>query len=89
MLTIRAGTRRRVSLFLRALGWGIGFGLAFGVVIGLGFRDAPLLGIAFNALGGAVNALLLSAVIVGSEIFLPRTRAGHALERAVARATAG
>src|SRR5207249_3594397 len=48
---------------------------------GFGFRDAPLLGTMLGALGGATNGAILVAAILGTEIFLPPTRLGHALER--------
>ena len=79
---MRTGTRRRVTLFLRALGLGVGFGAVFGGASGSVFREAPLLGAVLGALGGVINAVMLVGVIFGTEVFLPRTRLGHALERA-------
>ena len=82
MPTMRAGLRRQINLFLRALGWGAGIGAVFGAASGSAFRDAPLLGAVLGAPAGAINAMLLIGTIVGAEIFLPRTRLGHALETA-------
>jgi adenylate cyclase len=81
-MPMRAATRRRVALYLRVLAWGVGFGVAFGTVIGVGFREAPALGVAFSVFGSSINAVLVTGLILGSEIFLPRTRLGHAFERA-------
>lgn len=36
----------------------------------------------FGAISGAVSGLVFAAIIAGTEIFLPRTRAGRALDRA-------
>ena len=82
MPTIRTGTRRRVGLFLRALGLGVGVGAVFGGASGSVFGDAPLLGAGLGALGGVINAVVMVGAIFGAEIFLPQTRLGHALERA-------
>lgn len=79
---MRAGTRRRVALLLRALGWGVAIGGVVGGATGYGFRDAPLLGAILGALAGATTGVILAGAILGAEIFLPRTRLGHALERA-------
>ncbi len=81
MLTMRAGTRRRVALFLRALGGTVVIGAVVGGANASGFRDAPLLGVLLGALGGATNDVILVGAIFGAEIFLPPTRLGHALER--------
>ena len=81
MLTIRAGTRRRVALLLRALGATVVIGAVVGGANGSGFRDAPLLGATLGALGGATNGVILISGILGAEILLPPTRLGHALER--------
>ena len=56
-------------------------GAVFGGTTGFGFSDTPLLGTSLGALAGATNGVLLVAAILGAEIFLPRTRLGHALER--------
>lgn len=83
MQAMRAGTRRRVALFLRALGWGVATGIVFGGTSGYAFHDAPpLLGASLGALAGTTTGVILVGAILGSEIFLPRTRLGHALERA-------
>ncbi len=81
MPAMRARTRRRVSLLLRSLGGGVVIGAVFGGTTGFGFRDAPFLGTSLGGLAGATNGVLLVAAILGAEIFLPRTRLGHALER--------
>ena len=80
---MRAGTRRRVALFLRAtLGWGVVVGAMFGGVAGSAFHDAPLRGAGLGILAGSIQGAVLIGLIVGAEIFLPLTRLGHALERA-------
>jgi hypothetical protein len=57
-------------------------GAVFGSTTGLGFHDAPLLlGASLGSLAGATNGVLMTGAILGAEIFLPRTRLGHALER--------
>ncbi|PYM54132.1 MAG: hypothetical protein DMD77_24405 [Candidatus Rokuibacteriota bacterium] len=81
MLTMRAGTRRRVVLLLRALGGTVVIGAVVGGANGSGFRDAPLLGAMLGAFGGVTNGVILVGAILGAEIFLPPTRLGHALER--------
>ena len=81
MLTMRAGTRRRVALLLRALGGTVVIGAVVGGANAFGFRDAPLLGVLLGALGGATNGVILVGAILGAEICLPPTRLGHALER--------
>jgi adenylate cyclase len=75
---MRAGTRRRVGLFLRVLAFGVLISAALGTVAGTVFRHWPL----FGALSGTINGVALVAVIAGAEIFLPPTRLGYALERA-------
>lgn len=81
MLTMRAGTRRRVAILLRALGATVVIGAVVGGANASGFRDAPLLGAMLGALGGAINGVILIGAILGAEILLPPTRLGHALER--------
>src|SRR5713101_7712423 len=81
MLTMRVGTRRRLALLLRALGGTVVIGAVVGGANGVGFREAPLLGTMLGALGGATNGVILVGAIYGTEIFLPPTRLGHALER--------
>jgi adenylate cyclase len=81
VLTVRAGTRRRLALFLRTLAVTVVIGAVVGGANGSGFPGAPLLGALLGALGGATNGVILMAAILGAEIFLPRTRLGHALER--------
>ena len=79
---MQAGTRRRVVLLLRLLVGAGAIGAVLGGVTGFGYRDAPLLGASLAALAGATTAVLLAGAILGTEIFLPSTRLGHALERA-------
>ena len=79
---MRAGTRRRVALLLRVLGGGVAIGAVLGGATGFGYRDAPLLGASLGALAGATTGVMLVGAIVGTEIFLPSTRLGRALERA-------
>ena len=74
MPTMRAGTKRRVRLFLGVLFLIAIGGALFGSVIG----RTPLIG----ALVGVINGVIVLGGIVGAEIFLPQTRLGHALERA-------
>src|SRR3989304_3493739 len=81
MLTMQAGTQRRVALLLRALGATVVIGAVVGGANGSGVRDAPLLGPLLGALGGATNGVILMGAILGAEILLPPTRLGHALER--------
>ncbi len=82
MPMMRAGTQRRVALLLRLLAGGVLIGAAIGGAAGSAFRDVPLLGASLGGLAGAAQAVILVGAILGPEIFLPRTRLGHALERA-------
>jgi len=70
---MRAGTKRRVGLFLRWLILGVVIGAAWGAVAGFAFLGVG--GLLYGALSGAISAILL-AVIGGAEIFLPPTRLG-------------
>jgi adenylate cyclase len=81
MLTMRAGTQRRVAFLVRALGWAVALGALFGAATGSGFHDAPLLGACLSGLAGSISAAVLAIAILGPEIFLPWTRLGRALER--------
>jgi adenylate cyclase len=82
MPTMRAGTRSRIVLLLRVLAGAVVIGAVLGGATGFGHRDAPLLGASLGAVAGATTAALLAGAILGTEIFLPSTRFGHALERA-------
>jgi adenylate cyclase len=82
MIPMRAGTKRRIGLFLRALRLGVVLGAVTGSVSGYVFLDAGLLGALIGALIGVIGLVTLTAVIAGAEIFLPQTRLGHAIERA-------
>ena len=79
---MQAGTRRRVVLLLRLLVGAGAIGAVLGGVTGFGYRDAPLLGACLGAIAAATTGVLLVGAILGTEIFLPSTRLGHALERA-------
>jgi adenylate cyclase len=79
---MRAGTKRRIGLFLRALRLGVVIGAVSGSVTGHVFLDAGLLSALLSALSGVIGVGTLTAVIAGAEIFLPQTRLGHAIERA-------
>ncbi len=81
MPMMRAGTQRRVALFLRALGAGVLIGAVFGGTTGSGFHDAPRLGAMLGVVAGVINGLTITGLIFGAEIFLSPTRFGHALER--------
>jgi adenylate cyclase len=78
---MRAGTRRRVALFVRALAAGLVVGAVFGGTTGSGFRDASLPGALLGVAAGALNALAIVGLVFGAEIFLMPTRFGQALER--------
>src|SRR5262245_10536848 len=78
---MRPPARRRVGLFLSALGMGAVIGAVFGSAGGVGFRTAPLAGAILGGVGGVLNGLMLIGPIAAAEIFLPPTRLGHALER--------
>lgn len=73
---------RRVRLFLGIVIFLITGSILFGVVGGIAyFPDRPLAGAAFGALAAGLASGVIFLVIIGSEIFLPRTRLGLALER--------
>lgn len=77
------GTKRRVRFFLGILGIASAGAIAFGGIGGIAyFPERPLLGASFGALAALLSGIVFVSVIVGAEIFLPRTRAGLALERA-------
>ena len=82
MPTMRASTRRRVALFLRALGIWVVIGAAFQGASSSAFGDGPLLGAIFEVLAAVINVVIMTISIGGAEIFLPPTRLGQALERA-------
>lgn len=79
---MRPTTRRRLGLLLQALGLSAAIGAALGSARGLGLPGAPLAGALLGAGAGALNGLMLVGTVVATEIFLPRTRLGHALDRA-------
>ena len=79
--TMRAGTRRRVALFLRAGAAGLVVGAVFGGTTGSGFRDAPRPGALLGVLAGAINGVAIVGVIFGAKTFLSPTRFGQALGR--------
>lgn len=83
MPAVLEGTKRRVRLFLVVLGIASAGVIAFGGIGGIAFfPKRPLLGASFGALAALLPTIVFVSVIVGAEIFLPRTRAGRALERA-------
>ncbi len=73
--------KRRVGLFLRALFLGLVAGLVIGSAAGAMYPDRPF-SVVFGALSATITSLILAAVIGGTEIFLPHTRLGRALDRA-------
>lgn len=77
------GARRRRTVFLATL-IGISISAAlFGSIAGFAvFPMQPLRGAAFGFFAGLVPGLPISALIVGAELYLPRTRAGRWLDRA-------
>jgi adenylate cyclase len=85
--SVRPGTRRQIRIFRNILGIAGLAGAAFGGAVGATVLEPPLLGGALAALSGAIDAMTLTAVIGGTEIFLPRTRIGRALESAPFLAT--
>ena len=77
------GTRRRLRLLLSILGLVIATSIIFGGIAGFAyFPHQPLRAVAFGALAAILAGVAIALVIVGAEIFLPRTRLGLALERA-------
>jgi adenylate cyclase len=78
---MRPSTRRRADLFLTGLGLGAIVGAVFGSARGLGFPTAPLSGAILGGVAGLLNGVMLVGTVVAAEIFLPRTRLGHTLER--------
>ncbi|MBI3371990.1 MAG: adenylate/guanylate cyclase domain-containing protein [Betaproteobacteria bacterium] len=77
------GTKRRVRLLLGILGLVMASAIVFGAIAGIAyFPNQPLPAAAFGALAAVFAAVATAPVIVGAEIFLPRTRLGLALERA-------
>lgn len=81
MVHIRAGTRRRGTLFLRGLAFALVLGASLGGLFGFVFGDG-LLGAVIGALGGMINVSIMTSALVGGEIFFPRTRLGRVLEAA-------
>ena len=81
MLDIRAGTKRRGALLLRGLAFALVLGASLGGLFGFVFGTRPLAALV-GALSGMLNVSVMTLVIVGGEIFFPRTRLGRALEAA-------
>ena len=81
MLDIRAGTKRRGALLLRGLAFALVLGASLGGLFGFVFGARPLSALV-GALSGMLNVSVMTLVIVGGEIFFPRTRLGRALEAA-------
>jgi adenylate cyclase len=84
---MRPGTRRQLKFFRVTLGLGAMTGAVFGAAVGATVLDPPLLGAGLAALSGAIDVMTLTALIGGTEILLPRTRIGRALDRAPFLAT--
>jgi len=78
---MRLPARRRLSLFLTALGMSAVIGAVFGGAGGVGFRPAPIPGAILGGIGGLLNGVLLVVPVAAAEILLPPTRLGHALDR--------
>ena len=81
MLDMRVGTKRRGALLLRGLAFGLVLGASLGGLFGFVFGTRPLAALV-GALSGMLNVSVMTLVIVGGEIFFPRTRLGRALEAA-------
>jgi len=81
MLAMQPPMRRRVNLLLEALGLAAVIGAVLGSARGVGFHTAPLPGAILGGVAGALNGMMLIGTVGAAEIFLPRTRLGHALER--------
>lgn len=76
-------TKRRIRLFLGILSISSIGAIAFGAVAGIAyFPGMPLRGASFGALAAFLSGAVFVPLIAAVEIFLPRTRAGLALERA-------
>ena len=78
---MRPSTRRRISLFVEALGVGAVIGALIGSARGLAFHPAPLPGAILGGVAGLLNGVLLIGTVGAAEIFLSRTRIGRLLER--------
>jgi adenylate cyclase len=79
---MRPGAKQRLRLFLEnVMAFAGGAGVFGALVSSAYFPNDPLRGAAFGVLGGMIGGGMVAAFIAGAEIFLPRTRLGHALER--------
>jgi hypothetical protein len=78
---MRPSTRRRISLFVEALGVGAVIGALLGSARGVAFHPAPLQGAILGGIGGVLNGVILIGTVGAAEIFLSRTRIGRLLER--------
>ena len=78
---MRPSTRRRISLFVEALGVGAVIGALIGSARGIAFHSAPLPGAILGGVAGLLNGVLLIGTVGAAEIFLSRTRIGRLLER--------
>jgi hypothetical protein len=79
---MRPATRRLLALFFLRVGACAALGALFGGATGAAALKPALLGGALGALAGVIYASMLMIFIGGAEMFLPRTRLGHALDRA-------
>ena len=88
MSGISESARRRRKLFLVLVGISCASATFFGVIAGVAvFAKQPMHGAAFGFAAALLPAILISGLIAGTEIYLPRTRAGRMLERAPFLAT--
>ena len=86
---MREATKRRVSLFVRTLCSGVVLGIVIGAAARYSVPDSGVFGVVLGALTGAMAALILTAMVAGTEIFLPQTRLGQRLDRAPLLVTIG
>lgn len=90
MPAVLEGAKRRRRLFLIFVGIGCASAMAFGCIAGIAyFPNQPIRGALFGVLAALLPTILFGSVIVGAEIYLPRTRMGLALDRAPFLLTVG
>src|SRR5262245_31139954 len=75
---MRRATSRRIRRFYWFLLGRTLVGIAYGALLGGMFRGTALIG----AVIGAIDGAAIAAPIAAAEIFLARTRWGHAVQRA-------
>ena len=76
MPKMRAGTQRRVALFLRTLAAALVAGAVFGGTTGTGFRDAPLPGALLGVLAGVINGATIACFFASRPFPGPRLNSG-------------